>query len=524
MAAVSAPGAALAAARPGALAERAGRRDLLLLLVVMAALLLLYRQTAAAMLALWLRSETFTHGFAILPISAWLVWRQRAALAALPRRPAGAGLAALVLLGAAWLLATVANVQVLQQYLFVAMLPAAVLALSGRVLTRALAFPLGYLLLAVPFGEIFVPPLMDFTARFAAAALRLSAIPVFLENNYLSLPSGNWSVVEACSGLRYVIASVALGALYAHLNYRSSRRRLAFMAVALLLPVLANGVRAYLIVLIGHCSDMRLAVGIDHLIYGWIFFGLVSLLLFWSGAKWRQAPAAARPMPLVAAAPRHGAATARAAAACVLLAAVWPPLAAHLLARPAAAAATPSSPAPLPLTPPPPWQASPLAPDDWHVLHAGQPRRYAARLSDGTAAATLQLCWYASQAKDAELLTPVRRRVEAGLPQWHELSTSVRPLRLGGRELRVRATIVQAAERRLLVWRWYRQTGVDLSSPQLLKLMLAKNKLFGEAEYGAEIAVAAPFDERPEQAEAALRTLLEALLPSIDESLRHAAR
>ncbi|WGG52996.1 exosortase A [Rugamonas sp. DEMB1] len=523
---MSAPGAALAAVRPGALAERAGRSDLLLLLAVLAVLLLLYWQTAAAMVALWLRSETFTHGFAIPPISAWLVWRRRAALAALPRRPAGAGLAALLLLGAAWLLATVANVQVLQQYLFVAMLPAAVLALSGPVLTRALAFPLGYLLLAVPFGEVFVPPLMDFTARFTAAALRLSAIPVFLENNYLSLPSGNWSVVEACSGLRYVIASVALGALYAYLNYRSRSRRLAFMAAALLLPVLANGVRAYLIVLVGHFSDMRLAVGIDHLVYGWIFFGLVSLLLFWIGARWRQAPAAGRPAAPAPAAPRHGAATARAAAACVLLAALWPPLAAHLLARPApaAGAGAPLSPAPLPLAPPPPWHASPLAPDDWHVLHAGQPRRYSARLSDGTTEATLQLSWYASQAKGAELLTPVRRRVEAGLPQWHELATSVRSVRLGGRTLRVRATIVQAAERRLLVWRWYRQTGVELSSPQLLKLMLAKNKLFGEAEHGAEIAVAAPFDERPEQAEPALRALLEALLPSIDESLRHAAR
>ncbi|WP_139842728.1 exosortase A, partial [Janthinobacterium sp. GW458P] len=278
-----------------------GRRDLALpaLLLALAAVVLLYHATFWSMVELWSRSQTFAHGFMIVPISAWLAWRRRARLAALAHRPSPWGLLLLALLGLAWLLADAANVQVVEQYAATAMLPACVLAILGWPAVRVLAFPLAYLFLAVPFGEIFLEPLIDFTASFTVAALQLTGVPVFRDGNNLSLPTGNWSVVEACSGLRYLIAALALGALYAHLNFRSARRRLAVMAAALLVPILANGVRAYLIVMLGHLSNMRLAVGVDHLVYGWLFFGLVALLLFWIAARWREAPLlrAAQPAP-----------------------------------------------------------------------------------------------------------------------------------------------------------------------------------------------------------------------------------
>jgi len=52
--------------------------------------------------------------------------------------------------------------------------------------------------------------------------------------------------------------------------------------------VLANGLRAYFIVMLGHLSNNRLAVGVDHLIYGWVFFGVVILLMFFIGARWSE--------------------------------------------------------------------------------------------------------------------------------------------------------------------------------------------------------------------------------------------
>ena len=95
-------------------------------------------------------------------------------------------------------------------------------------------------------------------------------------------------MVEACSGVRYLIASVMVGTLFAYLTYQSLARRIAFVAVSFLVPVLANWLRAYMIVMLGHLSGNKLAVGVDHLIYGWVFFGVVMLLMFWIGARWRE--------------------------------------------------------------------------------------------------------------------------------------------------------------------------------------------------------------------------------------------
>ncbi len=95
-------------------------------------------------------------------------------------------------------------------------------------------------------------------------------------------------MVEGCSGLRYLIASITLGVLYAYLTYRSWKRRLLFSIAAMIVPIFANSGRAYMIVMIAHLSDMKLALGVDHYIYGWVFFGIVMLLLFWIGSFWRE--------------------------------------------------------------------------------------------------------------------------------------------------------------------------------------------------------------------------------------------
>ena len=170
----------------------------------------------------------------------------------------------------------------------VAMIPTVVIIIAGRRVARALAFPLGFLLLGVPVGEALIPPLMDWTADFTVTALRLSGIPVYREGTFFTIPSGQWSVVEGCSGLRYLIASITVGALFAYLSYQKLWKRLLFVALSVIVPIIANGMRAYMIVMIAHLSDMKLALGIDHLIYGWLFFGLVMLLLFWIGSFWRD--------------------------------------------------------------------------------------------------------------------------------------------------------------------------------------------------------------------------------------------
>jgi exosortase len=177
---------------------------------------------------------------------------------------------------------------VVQQLAVVAMLDLLVFTVVGWTATRVLLFPLGFLFFAIPFGEDLVRPLQDYTALFTVKALQLTGVPVFRDGWIIVIPSGVWEVAEACAGVRYVIPPVILGCLFAYGRYRSWRRRLGFILVCFVGAIVANGVRAYGIVMLAHLTDNRLAVGVDHLIAGWIFFSVVMFLLFCVGMRWRE--------------------------------------------------------------------------------------------------------------------------------------------------------------------------------------------------------------------------------------------
>ena len=281
--------------------ERAWRQALLALGLVLLALLLGYRDTAWAMVEVWQRSDTFAHAFVVPPITLWLIWRRRLDLQRLTPQPSPGFALPLLIAALAWLLGDVASINALTQAALVSMLVLAVPLVLGRQVACQIAFPLVFLLFCVPVGEFMMPTLMEATADFTVAALRLSGIPVFREGLQFVIPSGYWSVVEACSGLRYLIASVMVGALFAYLNYRSLRRRAVFIVVATLLPLVANWLRAYLIVMLGHLSGNRLAAGADHLVYGWVFFGVIMMALFMIGSRWAEPdaePSVGAPAPV----------------------------------------------------------------------------------------------------------------------------------------------------------------------------------------------------------------------------------
>tara|TARA_B100000446_G_scaffold94111_1_gene88277 strand:- start:34189 stop:35829 length:1641 start_codon:yes stop_codon:yes gene_type:complete len=247
-------------------------------------LLFFYSSSFLSMVSIWQRSDTFAHGFIIPLISLWLIYRAAPRLKMEPLSFSYLGATAVLMGAAVWLVGNLAQVLVVEQLSVVVLLVSGVVAIIGLRQSRVIVFPLAFLFLMVPMGEELIEPMMEFTATSTVWLIRLVDIPVYREGLYFSLPSGNWSVVEACSGVRYLIASFALGLLYAYLTYRTLYKRLLFVGLSIIIPVFANSLRAFMIVMIGHYSDMQYAVGVDHLIYGWAFFGVVIFLMFWLGS------------------------------------------------------------------------------------------------------------------------------------------------------------------------------------------------------------------------------------------------
>jgi exosortase A len=507
---------------PEAAYARGLKSAALLAIMTVVALLAIYYETTRSMVSIWNRSDTFAHCYVIAPISAWLIWRQRKELKMIDSRPNPWALIVLIGLGFGWLLASLAHVLVFQQYFLVAMIPVAVWSILGTRLAAAIAFPLAYLLLVVPFGEVFVPTLIDFTADFTVTALQLTGIPVYREGTYFTLPSGNWSVVEACSGLRYLIASFTLGTLYAYLTYTSLKRRLAFVALSLSVPIIANGIRAYLIVMMGHLSGMTLAVGVDHLFYGWIFFGLVMLILFWIGSFWREddqvkanaeikaASVVTRATPLKA--------TAGVAVAAVMIAVLWPAYVSHLNLD---ADTTASRTIYIPGIPGK-WDASPTQLADWAPQYIGTPVRFQQTYRRGGHAVSIYLAEYRSQQPGSQLITSANVMVYGKDHGWKVVSEQTRSIELGSQQLTVRQNQLHSPVKKLLIWRWYRLNTEETTSPQIAKMRLAKNKLLGRGDDGAEIIIAAQYEDKSEEAVPVLRDFLNDMLPAMRKGLTDA--
>jgi len=501
------------------------RMATILVLATITVMLAIYQQTVLSTVAIWQRSETFAHGFLIFPISIYLIWTKRKPLAEITPRPDLRGLLVLAGLGFGWLFSDAGSVLVIAQYCLVAMIPVAVWALLGAQVAHAIAFPLGFLFFAVPAGEFLIPHMMNFTADFVVAALQLTGIPVYREGLFFTIPSGQWSVVEECSGLRYLIASFTLGSLYAYLTYRSARRRLIFAALSLIIPLIANGLRAYMIVMIAHLSNMKLALGVDHLIYGWVFFGVVMLLLFWIGALWREdqedhPPGEVRSSTSAANTPTPSRAFVMASIAIIAVAALWPAYAAYLDSRPVKTGG-------LQIELPDSmngWikQNAPLS--DWQP-HYIEPDAHTRQtyLKDGMAV-SLYVGYYRTQRQGATLITSQNHMVAQKHPVWRNVGEAPRVISLSGRNETIQQTLLRAPDKRLLVWNWNSLAGTYTVNPYLAKLLLAKARMLGQQDDGAAIIIDSPYEDTPESAALALKAFIQDMLPAIQGSIAQVSR
>lgn len=280
----------------------------------------------------WQSSTAYGHCFLVLPMALWLAWDRRDRLAAVPVRPEPAAAVAALALAPAWLVAERLGIMEGRQLVAMTALQVLFFAVLGRRMYRALAAPLLYLYFLVPFGGYLTPLLQDVTARFIEVGLTVLRIPHVVTDYLIEIPAGLFYVAEACAGLRFLIASIAFGVFYALLNYRSPGRRIAFIAASIVVPIVANGLRALGIVLLGHVLGSAEAAAADHLIYGWAFFSVVLLLLVLAGLPLREAPAPA-PAPQPSAVPGGGGARPAMAAALVLLAVSAGPATAAALDR-----------------------------------------------------------------------------------------------------------------------------------------------------------------------------------------------
>jgi exosortase A len=455
----------------------------------------MYQDTGLAMVNIWARSDTFAHAFFVLPISLWLIWRRRDRLLSCTPKADLSVLPYMGGIGFLWFLGTLAFVNALTQLSLVALLVLTVPALLGWHVTRIILFPLGFLFFSVPLGEFLMPQLMEWTANVTVFALRLTGVPVYREGLQFIISSGQWSVVEACSGIRYLLASMTVGALFSYLSFTSTKRRILFFSISIFVPVVANWMRAYFIVMLGHLSGNKLAAGIDHLIYGWIFFGVVIFFMFIIGARWSESESLKNNLLPLSSAPK--------ADFSILKTVLVAITSATLIALPHWAFSAydysenkPTVTIHSPNTLSANWELDrarfPVFKPDFKNPTSEVNRLYSHHdLSVG-----LYLGFYKHQTDDRKLVSSSNVLVPSQDIHWTQVSAGTRSLGLGHRDISVKTAVLKPSleqvgsnSERLLVWQLYWIGGLVTSNDFLAKAYAVLRRLSGREDDSAVIII-----------------------------------
>jgi exosortase A len=504
--------------------ERVLRNPLLAVVLAWLAIAIVLRETFAEMWRAWGASGTFTHGYVIFPIVIYLLWYRRERWQGLPMRPSLLGVVLVALAFALWLAGSLLHLNVAMQFGAVAALVSAVVAVAGVDIFRAAMFPLLFMFFAVPVGEELVPWLMDFTAHFTVGALNAVGIPVYAEGHLIYIPTGTFSVEKACSGIRYLFASIVLGTLYAHLFYRSTWRRVLFVALCALVPLLANGLRAFLIVILAHVSRNEIAVGVDHLIYGWIFFGFVMLLVFWIGRAFAE-PAAAEPaatpaVPTTAASPVW--LNPWIALSLVLALLIGMRSAEATLERRDTRATVSSAPAQVP-APHSGWTGPITMSSNWQPHFAGPSHVLTAAYLHGAHPVDVALLSYAEERAGTELVNSENRLFDPDHWTW----LSERSLQVAlpdGQQVPVFAVQVRRGLTRRSIWRIFVVGERAVSGGLAAKFARARAILRGEDGAGTALVVSAEQTGENAAPEPEVREFLVTYYPQLLSCLRDTAR
>jgi len=471
-----------------------------------------YHETVANVLAKWnqLQHGEYAHGYLVLAISLYLVFMKRKQLAAL--RPCGSSpaLIAVAVSSLLWLVAAVVDVQMVQALALLMLLMSVIWAVTGHRIARQLLLPVFFLGFALPVWSPLSPLLQELTADVVFWLTRAAGVPAMRLDNMIVLPAGRLSIEEACSGLRYLLAALTLGVLYAWLNYPGTGARILVVVIAAAAAVVSNIVRVFIVVYLAYTTDMQHPWVSDHLAFGWwLFGGMVVLLIVIDTvlSRYTVSRPDVNPAAVAAAAEpacSHGVLYRAGVLVLAATLVLSGPVIGSLLERQGDTG--PFREIELPVGTQG-WSGPVATTDNWMPQYHGAATHKHAYHRNGRTV-LLYIGDYPVQSQGSELISDLNSISDESL--WRLQYAHGRPVAQGERKLlEQRMSSVDGQQR--LVWYWYRVAGVSTSSEYMAKLLQVYGLLAGRPE-AAVVAVATDIGGDEQDSRQQLKEFIESSL------------
>lgn len=231
----------------------------------------------------WRADENYSHGFLVVPLAGYIVWRNREELARIPIRPWKIGFA-LIFVSLLTLAAGLIGAELfLTRVALLGVLAGTVLFVLGPAHLKAMQFPLLLLALAIPIPAIIFNqitfPLQLLASRFGELAISTCRIPVLREGNVITLATTTLEVAEACSGIRSLVSLVTLALVWGYLTDSPTWLRWLLAICSVPIAIFANGIRVAGTGIAAHFIGPEAAQGFLHTFSGWMVFIVAGALM-----------------------------------------------------------------------------------------------------------------------------------------------------------------------------------------------------------------------------------------------------
>jgi EpsI family protein len=271
----------------------AGKRLALLIGSMMLLAVLLYRETAMAMWGLWMAeyNPTYSHGPLLLLVSLYILYREwRQHSDELHLKVSYVALICLVGSSLVWFVAGLGSVQLVQMLALISVLCFILIALLGLRQAKPFLFPVLLMIGAIPVWGILVKYLQTISAIVAGWITTATIRPSIREGMFIHIPAGSFEVTEGCSGIAYFIVSVIIGVLFVYTNQIALKKAVYFVLASMLVAIIANIIRVYVIVLSGQLTDMQsYFVQEEHFSLGWVIFAIGISIALWQAGRFLPA-------------------------------------------------------------------------------------------------------------------------------------------------------------------------------------------------------------------------------------------
>jgi len=157
-------------------------------------------------------------------------------------------------------------------------IPGLVLLFLGKQFLRKLLFPIFFLIFMIPLPMVAIANisfrLKIFASQIAVFLVRLTGLPVVREGSVIKTAHSYLVVEDPCSGIRSLIALIALGTLMAYFSRLSRAKKIILFLSSAPIAIFSNVIRIAVLTLVSEMYGSKIATGTFHDVMGFVVFAI----------------------------------------------------------------------------------------------------------------------------------------------------------------------------------------------------------------------------------------------------------